>query len=148
MKVILLQDYKSLGKKNDIVEVNDGYARNFLMPKKIAGEATKNIINENKQRLDKEERERAAEKQKAVELKKLLTEKVINVGVKCGNGKMYGSVTTQDIAKALAKEGFEIDKRKITIIEPIKQLGEYDVEIWLYKETTAKMKINVIKDEA
>lgn len=147
MKVILLQDFKALGKKGEIVDVNDGYAKNFLVPKKIANEATKNIINENNQRLKKEKLDRELEKQKAMELKKILSEKVIDVAVKCGEGKMYGSVTTQDIAKALATEGIDIDKRKITIHEPIKKIGVFTVEVWLYKETTAKMKINVIKSE-
>jgi large subunit ribosomal protein L9 len=129
------------------VEVSDGYARNFLLPKKIAKEATKSVINERQQKLEKERREKEAERQKAVELKEILSKKTIEVRVKCGNGKMYGSVTSQDIAKALAEQGFEIDKRKITILEPIKQLGVYTVDVWLYAETVAKLKINVVKAE-
>lgn len=147
MKIILLQDIKSLGQKGDIAEVNDGYARNFLIPKKMATEANSTIINEYNQRIEKAKREKEREKQKAIDFKKLLSDKVVEVAVKCGDGKMYGSVTAQDIANALAKQGFEVDKRKITISEPIRQLGEFTVDIWLYKETTAKMKILVIKDE-
>jgi large subunit ribosomal protein L9 len=146
MKIVLLQDVKKLGSAGDIVEVNDGYARNFLIPKKMAAEATKSIINEHAQRLEKEKRQREQEKQAALELKQTLKTKTVEVAVKCGDGKMYGSVTTQDIAKALAKQGIEIDKRKISIPEPIKQLGEHVVEVWLYKETTVKMKINVVKE--
>lgn len=146
MKIVLLQDVKKLGSAGDIVEVNDGYARNFLIPKKMAAEATKSIINEHAQRLEKEKRQREQEKQAALELKQTLKTKTVEVAVKCGDGKMYGSVTTQDIAKALAEQGIEIDKRKISIPEPIKQLGEHVVEVWLYKETTVKMKINVVKE--
>ncbi len=147
MKIVLLQDFKSLGVTGDIVEVNDGYARNFLIPKKIAGEATKAIMNEHAQRLEKEKRQREKDKQQALELKNTLMTKTVEVAVKCGEGKMYGSVTSQDIAKALAKQGIEIDKRKINIPEQIKQIGEHIVEVWLYKETTVKMKINVIKEQ-
>lgn len=147
MKIILLQDIKALGKKGDLAEVNDGYARNFLIPKKMAKEANAAIINEYNQRTEKAKRETEEEKQQAIDLKKLLNDKVVEVAVKCGDGKMYGSVTSQDIAKALAFEGFEIDKRKITMIDPIRQLGEHIVEVWLYKGTTAKMKINVVKAE-
>ncbi|MDD4315651.1 MAG: 50S ribosomal protein L9 [Clostridia bacterium] len=147
MKIVLLQDFKSLGAAGDIVEVNDGYAKNFLIPKKLASEATRSIINEHEQRVEKEKRQKEKERQQALELKQTISTKTVEVAVKCGEGKMYGSVTAQDIAKGLAKQGIEIDKRKITIPEPIKQLGEHIVEVWLYKETTVKMKINVVKEQ-
>lgn len=145
MKVILLQDVKTIGNKGDIAEVNDGYARNFLLPKKLAAEADKSVVNEYNQRVEKEKRQKEQELREAMELKNTLSKKTIDVAVKCGEGKMYGSVTAQDIATALAKEGLNVDKKKITIPEPIRQLGIFTVEVWVYKETTVKMKINVIK---
>lgn len=145
MKVILLQDVKAIGQKGDLAEVNDGYAKNFLIPKKLAAEANKTMVNEYKQRIAKEARIKEQEKQTAMELKGILAKKVLDVAVKCGDGKMYGSVTTQDIANALAKDGIEIDKKKITIPESIRQLGTHTVEVWLYKETTVKLQINVVK---
>ncbi|HHU43849.1 MAG: 50S ribosomal protein L9 [Bacillota bacterium] len=147
MKIILLEDIKSIGKKGDLAEVNDGYARNYLIPKKLAMKADKSAINEYKHRKEKEERELQAEKEKALKLKDTLTNKAIEVKVKCGEGKMYGRVTSQDIADALLKEGIEIDKRKIILSQPIKELGEHIVEVKVYKETSAKLKINVVKDE-
>ncbi|MFW5780279.1 MAG: 50S ribosomal protein L9 [Bacillota bacterium] len=147
MKIILLQDVKNLGEKGDLTEVSSGYARNYLIPKKLGVEADKNAINEYKQRKEKEKRELEAQKQKALVLKDILSNKTIEVGVKCGEGKMYGRVTSQDIAKALEKEGVEIDKRKIVLSEPIKELGEYTVDVKVYKETLAKLKIKVVKAE-
>lgn len=147
MKVLLLKDHKSLGKMNDIVEVNDGYARNYLIPQKIATEATKNILNEHEHRVLKQEREQQEKLKQALELKEVLSKKRIDIAVKCGDGKMYGRVTSLDIAKALDKEGIEVDKRKIIIDEPIKDLGEYTIEVALNKGIRAKLKINVIKAE-
>lgn len=145
MKVILLQNVKALGEKGEIAEVNDGYARNFLIPKKLAAEVTKSVMNEYNQKQEKEARQKEQEKQAAIELKKKLQDITLKVAVRCGDGKMYGSVTTQDIAKALELEGITIDKKKITIHEPIKQLGDFTVDVWVYKETTVKMKIQVVK---
>ncbi len=132
-----------MGKKGDVVEVNDGYARNFLLPKKLVAEATKNALNELKQKKANEEKRLAEEKAAALALCKELTGKTVDVPVKCNNGKMYGSVTTQDVADALAKVGYTVDKKKITLSETIKQLGIFSADIWCYKETVAKIKINV-----
>ncbi len=145
MKVLLLKDYKNIGKKNDVVEVNDGYARNFLIPQRIATQATKSILNEHQHRIEKEEREQQERHQQALELKEILSTKKIDIPVKCGDGKMYGRVTSIDIAKALLDEGIEVDKRKIIISEPIKDLGEYTVEVRETADTRARLKINVIK---
>lgn len=144
MKILLLQDIKGQGKKNEIIDVSDGYARNFILPKKLGIEATKQVINEHNQRVAREERIKQEEKAKALELYEILKEKTINVAVKCGENKLYGSVTAQDIADGLNAEGLNIDKKKITIKEPIKSLGDYTVEVWVYKETVAKLKIRVI----
>lgn len=143
MKVILLQDIKPLGKKGEIVEVNDGYARNFLLPKKIAAEATKNAQNERNQKLANEQKRLEAEKATALELFNALKNKEIVVKVKCNEDKMYGSVTTQDVANALKDAGFVVDKKKITLPSQIKTLGKYEAEVWCYKETVAKIYIDV-----
>ncbi|NCA92655.1 50S ribosomal protein L9 [bacterium] len=143
MKVILLQDIKPLGKKGEIVEVNDGYARNFLLPKKIAAEATKTAQNERNQKIANEQKRLEAEKAAALELFNALKNKEIAVKVKCNEDKMYGSVTTQDVANALKDAGFVVDKKKITLPAPIKTLGKYEAEVWCYKETVAKIYIDV-----
>lgn len=143
MKILLVQDVKGQGVKDEIIDVNDGYAKNFLLPKKLGIEATKAVINEHNQKLAKEEKLRQEEKAKAMEMYKLLNGKTVSVAVKCGV-KLYGSVTTNDIAESLKKEGLIVDKKKITIKEPIKSLGEYTVDVWVYKETIAKLKIRVI----
>ena len=118
--------------------------RRFLIPKKMAMEATKNAINERNQKIAKENRLREEEKAAALEMKKKLNNSTVNVPVKCNGDKMYGSVTNQDVADALAAEGFVVDKKKITLPGQIKSLGVYDAEVWCYKETIAKIKINVI----
>lgn len=145
MKVILLQDIKAMGKKGDICDVNDGYARNFLIPKKMVMEATKNAINERNQKKANEEKRLAEEKAAALALCKELKGKTVDVPVKCNAGKMYGSVTTQDVANALANAGYTVDKKKITLHETIKALGVYTADVWCYKETVAKISINVIE---
>ncbi|MBR1746836.1 MAG: 50S ribosomal protein L9 [Clostridia bacterium] len=145
MKVILLQDVKPIGKKGDVAEVNDGYARNFLIPKKMASEATKAAVNERNQRIANEEKRRAEEKAAALEMKKNLNGKTVKVPAKCNGDKMYGSVTAQDVADALKTLGFEVDKKKVTI-PTIKALGIYDAEVWCYAETVAKIKISVIPE--
>lgn len=146
MKIILLQDVKPHGKAGDIVEVNDGYAKNFLIPKKMAKAATKDAQNERKQKLANEEKRLAEEKAAALEMYKQLNGKTVTVKVKCFEGKMYGSVTTQDVANSLAEIGFTVDKKKITLPATIKNVGLYDVEVWCYKETVAKIKIDVVSE--
>ena len=145
MKIILLEDVKAQGKKGDLVEVNDGYARNFLIPKKLGMEATTAAINNRNQRLANEAKQKAEEKEKALALYNSLMNKTINVPVKCGDGKMYGSVTTLDIAKALESTGFKVDKKNVKLKEPIKALGVFPVEIWCYPNYNAKINLNVVK---
>ncbi|MCL2630313.1 MAG: 50S ribosomal protein L9 [Firmicutes bacterium] len=146
MKVILLKDIQGHGKRGAIVEVNDGYARNFLIPKKFAVEATKSLLNEYNAKLEKEKKLMEEEKARALETANLISGKTVDVKVKCGDGKLYGSVTNQDIANAFKELGFEVDKKKITVKDSIKALGLYDAEVWVYKETLAKFKINVVKE--
>lgn len=145
MKVILLADVKEQGKKGDLIEVNDGYARNFLIPKKLGMEATNAAINNRNQRIANETKQKEAEKEKALALYNAILNKTIDVPVKCGDGKMYGSVTTLDIAKAFEKEGFAIDKKNVKLKESIKNLGVFPIEIWCYPNYSAKVNINVVK---
>lgn len=146
MKVILLQDVKPIGKKGDIAEVNDGYAKNFLIPKKMAQAATKDAQNERNQRIANEEKRKAEEKAEALALYGKINGTTVKVPVKCFEGKMYGSVTSADVAGALAGIGFTVDKKKITVPAAIKSVGEYDAEVWCYKETVAKIRIAVVAE--
>jgi large subunit ribosomal protein L9 len=145
MKIILLEDVKAQGKKGDLIDVNDGYARNFLIPKKLGMEATTAAINNRKQRMANEAKQKAEEKAKALELYNSLMNKTVDVPVKCGDGKMYGSVTTLDVSKALDLAGFKVDKKNVKIKEAIKALGVFPAEIWCYPNYSAKININVVK---
>ncbi len=144
MKVVLLEDVKGQGKKGDIVDVSDGYARNFLIKKNLAKEANSSAVNEAKQKREAEERRKAAEKAEAENLAKNLFGKEITLFVKCGdNGKIFGSVTSKEISEELLKSGFDIDKKKIVLKENIKNEGLYEVEIKIYPEISAKIKLLV-----
>lgn len=144
MKVILLCDVKGQGKKEDILTVSDGYARNYLLPRKWALEATPASIKEIERRRATEEQHEKERNLAAQEQAGVLSGKVIRVTAKCGEtGRLYGSVTTQEIADELKKQyGFEVDKRKIEC-EPIRQTGEYDVAVGVYPGVSAKMKVLV-----
>ncbi|MBR4359839.1 MAG: 50S ribosomal protein L9 [Clostridia bacterium] len=150
MKVILLADVKSVGKKQEIVNVSDGYARNFLFPKKLAVEATPGAAKEVER---KQAAARARETERRLEAEKKaasLRGKVIHVIAKCGaQGRLYGSVTGAEIAEALkAQHGVDIDKRKIDLSEPIRTVGETEVIVKLYPEINAKMLVRVSGGEA
>lgn len=147
MKVILIENVKSLGKNGDIAEVNDGYARNFLIPRKLAIEATKNAKNERNLRLQNEEKRKEEEKFDALRIFAALDKKEIVFEAKCNGEKMYGSVTAQDVADALKKTGFDVDKKKILISAPIRTLGDYVIGVRCYKETIAKIKLKVTSDK-
>ena len=144
MKVILQQDVKGTGKKGELVNVSDGYARNYLFPKKLAMEATPGAVKEIERKRAAEEKlekeRRAAAEAKAKELK----DKVINIQAKCGaQGRIYGSITTQEIAAALKEQyGVEIDKRKIEC-DPIRQVGDVEANVILYTGVKAPMKVHV-----
>ena len=144
MKVILLQDVKGKGKKGQILEVSDGYARNFMLPKKIAIEATTDAINTVKMN-DKATQERIArEKAEALATSKKLREMTVVVKAKGGGaGRLFGSVTNQEIADALAKTGVKLDKRKIVISDPIKNVGTYTVTCKLGYEITAPLTVKI-----
>ena len=145
MKVILLQDVKGKGKKGQMLEVSDGYARNFMLPKKLAVEATADAINTMRMN-DKAAAEKAAkERAEALEIAKQLKELILVVTAKGGGaGRLFGSVTNQEIADALkAKTGIALDKRKIVIADPIKSVGTYTVTCKLGYEITAKLTVKI-----
>jgi len=144
MKVILLQDVKGKGKKGQMLEVSDGYARNFMLPKKMAIEATPDAINTMRMN-DKATQERIArEKAEALAISKKLREMTVTVMAKGGgNGRLFGAVTNQEIANALEKQGIKLDKRKITISDPIKNVGTYTVNCKLGYEITAPLTVKV-----
>ncbi len=145
MKVILLQDVKGKGKKGQMLEISDGYARNFLLPKKLAIEATPDAINTMRMN-DKAAAERAAkERAEALEISHKLREMTLVVTAKGGGaGKLFGSVTSQEIADALkAKSGITIDKRKIVLSDSIKNVGTYTVQCKLGYEITAPLTVKI-----
>ena len=145
MKVILLQDVKGKGKKGQLLEISDGYARNFLLPRKLAVEATADAVN-TKNMNDKAAAEKAArERAEALEIARQLRELTLTVTAKGGGaGRLFGSVTNQEIADALkAKSGITIDKRKIVLSDPIKSIGTYTVQCKLGYEITAPLTVKI-----
>ena len=145
MKVILLQDVKGKGKKGQMLEVSDGYARNFMLPKKLAIEATADAINTMRMN-DKATQERIArEKAAALEISNKLREMTLTVTAKGGgNGRLFGAVTNQEIANALkAASGIELDKRKIVIADAIKNVGTYTVTCKLGYEINAPLTVKI-----
>ena len=145
MKVILLQDVKGKGKKGQMLEVSDGYARNFMLPRKLAVEATADAINTMRMN-DKATQERIArEKAEAMEISRKLRELTLVVTAKGGGaGRLFGSVTNQEIADALAKSaGIKLDKRKIVIADPIKSVGTYTVQCKLGYEISAPLTVKI-----
>ena len=145
MKVIFLQDVKGKGKKGQMMEISDGYARNFLLPKKLAIEATPDAINTMRMN-DKAAAEKAAkERAEALDISHRLREMILVVTAKGGGaGKLFGSVTSQEIADALkAKSGIAIDKRKIVLSDPIKNVGTYTVQCKLGYEITAPLTVKI-----
>ena len=145
MKVILLQDVKGKGKKGQMLEVSDGYARNFMLPKKLAIEATADAVNTMRMN-DKAAAEKAArERAEALEISKKLRDMTLTVTAKGGGaGRLFGSVTNQEIADALAKaSGIKLDKRKIVLSDPIKSVGTYTVQCKLGYEITAPLSVKI-----
>ena len=145
MKVILMQDVKGKGKKGQMIEVSDGYARNYMLPRKIAVEATADAVNTMRMN-DKAAAEKAAkERAEAMEISKKLRDMTLVVTAKGGGaGRLFGSVTNAEIADALAKKtGIKLDKRKIVISDPIKNVGTYTVTCKLGYEITAPLTVKI-----
>lgn len=145
MKIVLLKDVKDVGKRNEVVNVSDGYARNFLFPQKLALEATPAAIKEIERKRAIEaakEAERRAEAQAKAEA---LKGKVIHISVRCGDkGRLYGSITNAEIAEELEKQhGIQVDKRKIDLSDPIRSVGDVSVVVWLYQGITTTMTVRV-----
>ncbi|NLP01334.1 MAG: 50S ribosomal protein L9 [Fibrobacter sp.] len=148
MEVVLKKDYDGLGKAMDVIPVKDGYARNFLIPQGIAVPATegnKKKVAEAKKAAERKEEKKIAE---ARELSKKIEQIPCTIPVKVGEEeKIFGSVSAQEIADFLKKEGFNIEKRDVDLEEPIKQLGVYNIKINLYRDVSAKLKVWVVKEE-
>ena len=148
MEVILREDVEKLGSRGDVVKVAPGYARNFLLPKRLAVAATesnKKIVEQERQAHLRKE---AKLKSEAEDLAKLMLGVAITIKQKAGEAdQLFGSVTAKDIADALAAKGFNIDRRKIQLNEPIKQLGEYTVPVRLHKDVTVDISVLVAKEE-
>lgn len=144
MKVILTQDVKGQGKKDDVIEVSDGYARNFLIKNKLAAEATSAMINSIKIKKAADEHRRAEEKAAALELAKKISGTTVAVKIKVGEtGKLFGALNTQAVADALKEAGYDIDRKKIVLPDVIKTVGVYEITVKPYAEVSAKIKVSV-----
>ena len=145
MKVLLLEDVKSQGKKGEIINVSDGYAKNFLFPRNLAKEATAQVINEVKAKNDSAAYKKETERKAALELAEKIKDAVIVFKTTGGeDGRLYGAVTTKDVAEKINSQlGLAIDKKKIVLSDNIKRTGEYSVKIKLYPEISVELKIIV-----
>ena len=145
MQIVLLQDVKSLGKKGDVVKVNDGYARNYILPKKLGVEANAANLNDLKLQKANTEKIEAAKVAEAKALSEKLKDASVNLKIKTGEGgRTFGSVTGKEIAQAVKSElGIELDKKRIVLQEPIKSVGSHIVTVKLHKEVNAELKVKV-----
>lgn len=145
MKVILKADIKGVGKKGEVINTSDGYARNFLFPRNLAVEANEGNLKTYNLQKQNEAKKKAEELQAAKELAKRISELEVRLEVKAGeNGKLFGSITSKDISDALkAQHKIEIDKKKIQMDEAIKVAGVYNVEVKVYPEVSTKLKVNI-----
>lgn len=142
MKVILLSDIKGLGKKGDIVNASDGYARNFLFPRKLAEQANDENLHVLNAKKESDRRKKLAEIEEAQGLADQLRNKEININAKTGeNGRLFGAITSKDIAELIKKQyKIEVDKKKI-VMDTLKQTGTFEIEVKLYPEISTKMKV-------
>lgn len=147
MKVILNADVKGKGKKGEIVNVSDGYARNFLFPKNLAKEATAQNLNAAKVAQDAAKHKKLVEKAEALALAEKLSGKTVQLKAKCGEGnRLFGAVTAAEVAEALKQDmGIEVDKKKIALSGGIKELGTYDIAVKVYAEVSATIKVDVVR---
>ncbi|MGA2601011.1 MAG: 50S ribosomal protein L9 [Bryobacteraceae bacterium] len=148
MEVILREDVEKLGTRGQVVKVASGYARNFLLPKRLAVAATdsnKKIVEQERQAALRREAKESAD---AAELGKLVQTVTITIAQKAGeNDQLFGSVTSKDIAESLEKQHYQIDRRKIQLADPIKTLGEFKVPIRLHRDVTVEVTVNVVREE-
>lgn len=145
MEIVLLEDVKTLGKKGQIVKVNDGYARNFILPKKLGIEATPKNLNDLKLQKANADKLAAEQLQAAKDLAAKLAEKPVTLSIKAGEGgRAFGSVSSKEIAKAITDQlGLEIDKKKLVLPEPLKTFGIHEVPVKLHKDVTGKLAVKV-----
>ncbi len=147
MDVILREDIDKLGARGQVVNVTPGYARNFLLPKRLAVPATesnKKIVEQERQAHLRKE---AKQKDEAADLGKMLNGVSVTISQKVGeNDQLFGSVTSKDVAEALEKKNYTIDRRKIQLDEPIKQLGEHKISVRLHRDVTAEITVNVVRE--
>ena len=145
MKVILLQDVKNMGKKGDVIEASDGYARNFLFPKKLAEQANNGNLHVLNAKKENERKKKLAELEAAQKLAAELKGKEITIKAKVGDsGRLFGAITNKDVASLINTQfKLEIDKKKV-VMDTIKVAGTYNIEIKLYPEVTAKMKVIIV----
>lgn len=148
MKVILNKDVKNLGVKGDVVNVSDGYARNYLLPKNLAVEATAGNLKELENLKQKQERQKELEFQKAKETAKKIEGKTLQAVTKVGdNGKLFGSITSKEIAELIEKNfGITVDKRKVEVKEAIKAIGTYPVTVRIHPQVAAKIMVQVVAE--
>ena len=145
MKVILLQDVKKMGKKGDVIEASDGYARNYLFPRKLAEEATANALHVVNAKKENERKKKLAELEAAQKLAAELKGKEVTINAKAGdNGRLFGAITNKDVAEVINSQfNLSIDKKKV-VVNTIKVAGTYEVEVKLYPEVSTKMKVNIV----
>ena len=148
MEVILREEVEKLGRRGDVVKVTPGYARNYLLPKRLAVAATdsnKKIVEQEKQAYLRRESKEIGD---ASDLAKMMATVEVTIAQKAGeNDQLFGSVTSQDIAAALERAGYTIDRRKVNLEEPIKTLGDYKVTVKLHREVSVELPVHVIKEE-
>lgn len=147
MKLILLQDVKSVGKKGELINASEGYAKNYLIPKNLAVEATKSNLNDYELKQKAEAKRKQEELEHAQKLAEALKDQVVTIKVKTGgNGKLFGSITNKDVAAEIIKQtGMDLDKKKISIGDTIKMLGERTAVIKLHPKVTAEVTVKIVE---
>ena len=147
MEIVLLEDVKALGKKGQVVKVNDVYARNFILPKKLGVEATAKNLNDLKLQKANEAKIAAEQLAAAKELGEKLEKATVTLAIKAGEGgRAFGSVSSKEIGKAIQEQlGLEVDKKKIVLNDPIKSIGSFEVPVKLHKDVTAKLAVKVVE---
>lgn len=147
MEIVLLEDVKALGKKGQIVKVNDGYARNFILPKKLGVEATSKNLNDLKLQKANDAKIAAEQLAAAKELAEKLEKSTVTLAIKAGEGgRAFGAVSSKEIGKAISDQlGLDVDKKKISLNIPIKSIGSFEVAVKLHKDVTAKLAVKVVE---